>query len=184
MKRILIPVVAVILALLILVPSSVSAYTLLGPKWLSVDPLLYWWNYYDFEEDPIGLQAWWDSVQDWNGTPTPVNYQWTWGGSQVRLGKAIQPNAGWDGLSTIHFEGDTIVRVTCAYNWSYTRFYTPNKIRSVTGHELGHSLGLGEMGLGSYALMNQFTSGPGSRYDGYGIYTPRQDDINGVNAMY
>lgn len=29
--------------------------------------------------------------------------------------------------------------------------------------------------------MNQYTN---LRYDTYGIYTPQQDDINGINAMY
>ena len=71
-----------------------------------------------------------------------------------------------------------------AYNKQYTDGYATNKIRFITCHEPGHALGLADVGLWDDVLMNGFTGGEGSRYDTYGIYTPQEDDEDGINFIY
>ena len=51
----------------------------------------------------------------------------------------------------------------------------------MSGHELGHVLSLNEEISPPNVLMNPGTN---IRYGVYGIYTPQQDDINGVNYLY
>ncbi|MEN6391129.1 MAG: matrixin family metalloprotease [Syntrophomonas sp.] len=54
--------------------------------------------------------------------------------------------------------------------------YTANQRQSVCVHELGHAMGLSDLGSGT-AIMNQYR-------DKSTIYTPQSDDINGVNSNW
>lgn len=173
--------VAMVTVLSIMAVSPVFAYNLWGYEWEDVDPLNYWYNYYDFEDDPDTMGCWYYSAGDWNDTGTEVNYVLIsyYPSPDVRCGKAYQSGVPWDGLCSITVQGTTIIYADVTINKYYTDSYSTNKKRSVTCHELGHAVGLGDSS--GAVVMNGWTS---YRYDTYGIYTPQQDDIDGVNAMY
>lgn len=171
-------VVLVALFTFLLFPSITFAYTInpQGAKWPSVNPL-YW-----YMENWVGYNtrvAFTNSLQDWNAAGTKVHFQNS-GSYKVYLAEANMPGVAWDGRSYITGSGTTIQSCSCYLNMYYTDGYGANKRRSVSGHELGHSLGLWEV-TGGAELMNKATP---SRYDTYGVYTPQQDDINGVNFLY
>lgn len=171
--RLLIPVILVIF---LLCPSITSAYTLIGYKWASVNPL-YW-----YMENWVGYNtrvAFTYSLQDWNAAGTKVHFQNS-ASYKVYLAEVNMSGVTYDGISYVTVQGTKIISDSSYLNMYYTDGYGTNKRRSVSGHELGHSVGLGEMTAGA-ELMNQYTS---VRYDTYGVYTPQQDDINGVKAMY
>lgn len=91
----------------------------------------------------------------------------------------------WDGQSTIYrliWNPSVIVEVMIKINTYYTDNYETDAAQSVVCHEFGHAFGLDhETGA---VVMNAYTFGTGSRYGGYGIYEPEDDDVDGVNAMY
>lgn len=60
-------------------------------------------------------------------------------------------------------------------NWYYLSSANDTQRRSTTGHEIGHALGLDH--TANPALMNNVR-------DRNVIYTPKDEDINGVNAIY
>jgi hypothetical protein len=63
-------------------------------------------------------------------------------------------------------------------NTYYTDSYSSQKRKGVITHELGHALGLSHE--------NRLGPGGSVMYDNDGrtVYSPTQDDINGVNAIY
>jgi hypothetical protein len=90
-------------------------------------------------------------------------------------------NTGFDGItyytcSAGYFSG----HVETALNTYYTADYSSTGRQQVQAHEFGHSLGLGHNNSNCYTLMYPSSS----RYFTCGIYTPQQDDINGINAIY
>ena len=56
-------------------------------------------------------------------------------------------------------------------------------LQSVAVHEFGHCLGLADNNS-TRTIMNGYTFGTGSRYEGYGIILPTTDDENGINNLY
>ncbi|MDR0491403.1 MAG: matrixin family metalloprotease [Oscillospiraceae bacterium] len=88
----------------------------------------------------------------------------------------------WDGLTSItSSSGSYFSMVYCYLNTYYTAGYSTNMRRSVAAHELGHALGLGDLGTAFNALMNGYTP---YRFTYWGVYTPQADDISGVNSIY
>lgn len=166
----------VMLLIFLLCAPFTLAYDLSGVTWDSVDPLGY------YMENWVGIKtrtAFTYSIEDWNATDTPVNYQEDPANYKVYLCETEEPGVDWDGKCKIGYTGSRIDWATCMLNMYYTDDHAANKRRSVSGNELGHSLGLNHEDAA--VLMNPYTS---SRYDKYGVYTPQEDDINGVNAMY
>ena len=170
-------VILVVLFIFLLCPSVTFAYNLWGYTWDSVDPLYYWMdNWVGYNTRTAFVY----SMEQWNATSTPVNFQNS-GNYDVYLFETNRDDVTWDGRTSASVQGSKFVKVYCYLNMYYTDDYGTNKRRSVAGHELGHVLGLDEMGYYDSVLMNQYTD---RRYDVYGVYTPQQDDIDGVNAMY
>ena len=168
--------ILVMLFIFLLVPSVTFAYNLSGYTWLDVDPL-----YYDI--DWCGWRtrnAWSQSIGDWNLTSTPVNFENYWY-FKVGCFESRRSDVTWDGYCWRNTYENYIMSATCTLNAYYTDGYSASKRKSVSGHELGHVLGLSHMPWYYSALMNGYTYW---RYDVYGVNTPQQDDINGVNAMY
>jgi hypothetical protein len=185
MRRRISTMVVIALVLVLGVSSEAAAYNLLGGKWSSVNSgHIQYWIY------PSGADytAYSTAVTSWNNTPTPI---WI-----VSSGKADTENlsltsvnnnsVGWDGYTYLSPCN------TCTYTYSevylndyYANGYSAGKRQSVTEHELGHVFGLAHpSSAGQAVLMNAYTCGTNSRWCTFGINTPQQDEINGINYLY
>lgn len=159
-----------------------SAYTLEGVTWSGGVGSLQIYNSNLSSSDVSVMQ---NAASEWANTPTPVAYNWTSYSSSadIKVSSAYNSSVSWDGITTYnssggHFVAGSVVVQLNDY-WFWTIPYTYDEEISVAAHELGHTLGLNHSSIAS-ALMYYSTS----RYTQYGTYTPQQDDINGVNAMY
>ncbi|MRG29815.1 M57 family metalloprotease [Laceyella tengchongensis] len=88
-------------------------------------------------------------------------------------------NVSWSGLCSVgSSSGSTVYRMDISINTYYTDSYSSQKRKGVITHELGHALGLSHE--------NRLGPGGAVMYDNDGrtVYSPTQDDINGVNAIY
>jgi len=99
----------------------------------------------------------------------------------ISIWDPYRPDVRWDGRAIIWHHDGWIFFVEIQINEYYTSTYEFNKVRSVTGHELGHALGLGDESASKPVLMNKYTS---YRYDEFGIYQPTQDEVDGINYLY
>jgi hypothetical protein len=162
-----------------LVAGSGQAFVPNGYKWPDPGNLTYW-NYSSGND----YTAWQSAFGDWNATPTPVVMTKNSVRGNEDIGGYSVTNSGvkWDGLTIYTHSGTTFVYAESQLNDFFTDGYVANKRRSVTGHEIGHALGLGHQS--GQDLMNPATCGAASRYCAWGIYTPRSDDINGINTIY
>jgi hypothetical protein len=176
-------VILVMLFILLLCPSVTSAYTLWGGyKWDSVDPLYY------LIENYVGYRtraAFSGSICDWNIAGTPANFQYSAAEHKVYLYEVFRNDVNWDGMTTRTLSGwwwwRKVVYANACLNAVFTDDYGLNERKSVSGHELGHVLQLWEMDWDDPVLMNQFTDW---RFGVWGVFTPQQDDIDGVNDLY
>jgi len=158
----------------------VVAYNLSGEKWPDneVNDLDIWIPGYDPHKG-----AWGDSYSAWNAAGTAVHFNEV---ASMEQAEVIAHSYDWgddgrDGLCiTYTYEG--IIYFAYAHvNTHYTPSYPYNKVRSVATHELGHSVGLDEMGTGFAVVMNYASNW---RYDEWGVYTPQSDDIDGLYDLY
>lgn len=159
---------------------NVRAYNLEGCKWAQPLDITYT-NSIVFSGDAAAFNA---SINDWNGTPADMLFQAPSSGQHVDVSASSynSSSVSWDGLTTYACSGgyfSTTLTTDIQINHYYTQGYTSDETRSVTGHELGHALGLAH-NSGPY-LMDPYTS---VRYGEYGVYTPQTDDINGAEALY
>lgn len=120
-----------------------------------------------------------DSVGDWNSQGTKPLVQWS-SGAANRLDSYTAAD-GYYGYASIACTGPFWDRKMSSFD-AYANSYRGHEynwddffMRSITGHELGHGLGLGHST--EYSIMN-------TSRDRYTLYTPQQDDRNGLNAIY
>jgi hypothetical protein len=152
---------------------AVSAYTLLGGKWNHTSLKIY---------KHTGYPELNYAAQSWNSAGTKIYFSVTYDtSSEIAATSYNYGNTGWDGATTLYPSSSAVPYTSASvyFNEYYVAGYGSQKRQSVMGHELGHSVGLGEA-LGA-VLMNPTTQG---RYDWFHVYTPQQDDINGVKAIY
>lgn len=170
----------VIFALTFLI-SSVLAYNLLGGRWSESDigNLGIYVNPYNNPHYSEILAA----ESSWDSTQTPLDsyvttYEWQ---AEVFVTLVDKDDEYWDGLAILYpsSSSNPYSQAVTNLNIYYTQNYSSEKTQSVQAHEFGHLLGLAHE-TGS-VLMNPYTS---TRYDTYGVYTPQQDDIDGINGIY
>ena len=168
-----------LIALNAVLSPDARAYTLEGCKWQYPLDVTYADNIYF----PIDRKAFTLSVGNWNATAAAVRLRPPLAGQHVDVVafSTNDSNVSWDGLTyytcNSGFFSNTI-STNIEINHYYTKNYPPLEIESVTGHELGHSLGLGHH-QGPY-LMDYTTE----RFINWGIYKPQPDDIRGLIALY
>jgi hypothetical protein len=171
-----------ILAVALALPASTLAFNVLGGKWSSAGGghVKYW--IYSGGADKT---AWQNAITSWNNSPTPI-----W---MVSAGKADAENLGlrsvtnnsvvWDGIAYLSpCNACTDTYADARLNKFFTDGYGAAKRQSVTEHEMGHVFGLAH--TAGQVLMNPSTCGANSRWCTFSINTPRQDDVDGINAIY
>ncbi|MEW5354057.1 matrixin family metalloprotease [Streptomyces sp. 16-176A] len=142
-----------------------------------------------------------NAVGAWNTTSTQFNMNQVTSGANIRV---TNGNFGstWQGLRFVGITLDTSQRDPVAYSCSggtwdttvvtwwndyYTQHYGAAKRQAIMVHELGHALGLAHTAAapgsscGQVSIMDKAID---AWYDVCGFWTPRQDDINGANALY
>lgn len=125
------------------------------------------------------------AIAAWNGTPTPVFITKVTSGANMTI---------TDGNYGAGDDGGTFQSCVAGYNYVTTQSYINryygdgyelNKRQSVIGHEFGHALGLEHTPQSSdCTVVPLMFGGTAVRYDLCRWYTPRQDDIDGINALY
>ncbi len=71
-----------------------------------------------------------------------------------------------------------MINVSARLNAAYTSGYSADKREGVAAHEVGHTLGLAHSS--TCVLMNPTTPDRTN----CGVFTPQQDDVDGVQAIY
>lgn len=169
------------IALVFLCLVSVSGYEFIGLKWPDneVGSLQVF-----VPSSDEHFSEWLFAIASWNDTGTAVVFIHQYGAEYSDIGCLTIDNDGvmWDGLMIpVTYDNETFEFAQCYLNYYYTEGYPTNAVRSVAVHEMGHSVGLGDMGPEEEVVMNGWTS---ERYGEYGIYTPQEDDIDGLYDLY
>jgi len=159
--------------------SSAEAYTKHGAKWpranISWTSSLTDARGYSYRAAASNAAHNWSSASD-------VNLVFL-NQSPFVISKKAEGNNGFDGRAVWSYNSNKIMTKAEAYlNTSQTNAFGNNekKLRAIYSHEIGHVLGLGHAASNA-AIM--YTC-PACVYNTHGYYTPRADDIAGVNSIY
>lgn len=159
----------------------VSAYNLMGPKWSS-STINYYYDNYVAANAKNSIAT---STSDWNNSNIDATLRFSASSYNVYCSNTNQPDVEWDGLtqSTYNTNTNRFVSQTLLLNSAKRAWDVSGALNSVACHEFGHVFGLDENGE-TATVMNSFTWGSNSRWEGYGISSPTSDDIRGVNSLY
>ncbi|MFC4077303.1 matrixin family metalloprotease [Salinithrix halophila] len=120
-----------------------------------------------------------NAVREWNNLSEADFYD---GGANAEITTTVANygNVDWSGYCDWYFDrADNITTSSnIRINTHFTAGYDSNTIKGVIVHEFGHALGLAHedsLGRGGAVMYSN---------DERTVYTPTQDDINGVNALY
>jgi hypothetical protein len=160
-------------------PVPVHAWSSDWIIWEYPDNITYYIDYYASTETKAAYNT---AISDWGNAQSKCDFYQS--ASNVLSLSHTNTNAGdWLGIygKTVRIpDGYYIDNATCWLNEYYTQGLPTNGRRCVAGHEIGHSLGLGHEST-NYALMGPTYS---LVYETNSIYTPQQDDVNGINVIY
>ncbi len=151
-----------------------SAYSLSGNQWAST-PV-----YFKHVATGVNLTAFSSAFVDWKYN-SDIDFYNSLSNPTLYDNNVYYSGVTWDGLCSSYFSGGYFTEAYCYLNTYYTDNYSADKRQSVAGHEIGHAIGLADLGSSSTSLMNGYTY---NRYDVNGVYTAQTDDINGVNYLY
>lgn len=158
-------------------PISAAAYNLEGCSWPG--DFIYYYIYAPALPYATPID---NAANSWTDTPTEINLLRTTGGSYNILANAYNfGNSGFDGETSYSCSGGYFSgTVQTVLNTYYVSGYSSTARQQVQAHEFGHSLGLAHNNSTCYVLMYYSSY----RYFSCGIYSPQQDDVNGINAIY
>lgn len=175
--------------------TSASAYNLLGCKFAGSGNALKW---QDVTRSSGYASAGASAVSAWNSTSTQFNMAKVSSGANIRVADGNY-GATWMGASFVGITLDSHqanpITNSCSggtwdttivtwWNTHYTDSFTATKRKAIMVHELGHALGLAHTS-GSGCSVGIMDVNINTKYDECGGFsTPRQDDINGANALY
>ncbi|MGW4466732.1 matrixin family metalloprotease [Micromonospora sp. NPDC004704] len=136
------------------------------------------------------------AIASWDATATPISFTLVGDGSHhLSVTQAtFGPTSDFAGI-IYKTPGTTLPtcsgtgaawssKIAAFLNRAYTDAYPAQGKQSVYAHEIGHFLGLGHTGVGPCISWPLMLSGYGTRYGACGIYAPKADDINGINAIF
>lgn len=180
-------------ALFISSTNIVQAYNLLGGRWSGQPGAHICCANFNVQlltpMSSKGLAGWQNANSTWNSSVANVIVNSTSSAviseGEFDFGTNSDGCDGCDGITFLNpCNNCTYTSASLYVNTFYTSQsqYTTAVMQAVTAHELGHLFGLAHSN--GCVLMNPFTFGTGSRWDGCGINTPQSDDTNGVNAQY
>lgn len=175
MKTLVRPMGAAVVALALLAggTATAQAYNLSGGHLPTTSP-----TYKISGGSSASRTAWSSGVSDWANAGAGVSPSTTSGSATVTLSEANDSSVSWDGITNWNNSGDVMTNVSARINAAYTAGYSSDKREGVAAHEVGHTLGLAHSS--TCVLMNPTTPDRTN----CGVFTPQQDDIDGVQAIY
>jgi hypothetical protein len=151
--------------------TSASAYTKENCWWPRVErgQSIPWTNY----SSGADKSAWFSAKDAWDATPTKVSISGS--GTYINGNSANFGNTGWAGKTYWTCSNGVFQAPVNSYINDY---YGDSgfALTEVATHEFGHALGLGHSTT-CYTIMYTDPTACGP-------VTPKQDDINGLNAIY
>lgn len=177
MKKSKITVFFMVLVMISISLISVHGYAFLGIKWEGTTPISVTYKWGDsLQGSSIIKTGFSNSISDWFNSQDKINFFYS-ANSNNTLSSYNESATNIYGYCEIQPKSNNRISYFTAYlNASHPEITQTNVARSVAGHELGHAMGLDHLETG-IAIMN-------SNRDRTVIYTPKQDDINGINALY
>lgn len=176
MRSALIAIFGAILIVTSQVPIPAAAYAFLPCSWgSSATQVTYKWGPNLGNPTFLWQIKFNESISDWNtSTVRPDLVENSGSPNTLDSYSAVDNNYG---VATVTCSGSTMLSFVAKANSNYGPSYNwdGNFMRSVTGHELGHGLGLDHST--STAIMN-------TSRDRYTIYVPQVDDTSGIAALY
>jgi hypothetical protein len=182
--RTTIVITGVVISAALLVPASaepVSAYKLLNCKFTTSTL-----NWQDSTTTSGYSSVASSSVSAWYATKTPLVLTRVTTGANFRITNGNYGNTDFDGITyrTCSSDGYSVKAPISWWNTYHTDGYSVAKRQSVMVHEVGHALGLDEFSARSCVNVPIMQPDTETRYDACLLTTPRNDDVNGIHAMY
>lgn len=164
--------------------STTASAGLFGGKWNAqpsyyIDPAS---GYYSLVNDSARS---WNSVLSSIGSSMKIMSNSSIMSATVAVNPEYYGATGWNATGTPgpNMYSGYYTYATVRINRSYMDYFTPNKIKAIITHELGHVMGLAHNTYTSPRTL-MYEAGSSVYYDSWGISTPQSNDIADLNVLY